>query len=178
MAKSGAKAIKIVETPITEAPVLVNEEKRGRGQLSEEARLKASESRHQRAIVNQYLDSIRGNATGERADKRAERLADVERMLEKGTKTKPVPVFEIADGKRKRTGTKYEERPLTAVEHAELLTEAKSLRAPRLGKRARGLRDEVLACLADFAVRQGYDRPTLIAIGFPEADLDAAGVVE
>lgn len=165
------------ETP---APVVppVKSGRGGRGNLTEDARVKAVQSRHERSIVNDYIAALSGSAESDRAQKNAARLAEVESMLSTGVKKKPVPVFAVNGKVRTRTGTNYEDRPLNAVERAELLNEQKSLKVAHVSRKARDLRPEVIAVLKGFAARNGYDRVTLEAIGFPVADLIEAGIVD
>ena len=162
----------------TPAPVIVatDDSKRTRGNLSPEARAKATRSRHERSVINDYIAALQPQSDDKRASARAERLAEVETMLSAGVKKKPIPVFNIAGSIRSRAGTNYEDRPLSAVERAELITAAATLRKPHASKKVRELRTEAVAVLATFAARNGYSRDTLIAIGFPPVDLDDAGI--
>lgn len=171
------------------APAPTEAPKRTRGGLSEEARKRGAALREIRTSVNEYLQKIAKRAAPDAgasaatsgSEKRAEKIADLEAQLAKGTRTRPAPIFGRDEGgKAVRVGTQYVEKNLLPLERADLVRELERLRGVGT-KRGPGkvedlseLRSRVLAALPDFAKHNGYDRSTLSLIGFPEADLAEA----
>ena len=171
------------------APAPTEAAKRTRSGLSEEARKRGAVLREIRTSVNEYLTKIAKRSTADAgaspatsgSEKRAEKIADLEAQLAKGTRTRPAPIFGRDEGgKAVRVGTQYVEKNLLPLERADLVRELDRLRGVGT-KRGPGkvedlseLRGRVLAALPDFAKHNGYDRATLSLIGFPEADLAEA----
>lgn len=181
--KNEAAPVTQTEAPaVTETAAQTEAPKRKRGNpLNAESRAKGAESRRTRALVNDYLRRVgkSSNGTGVLADKRAVRLAEIVALLKAGKRVKAVPLFQVVDGVRSRTGTERRECDLNPMERAELLTEKRSLEAQSVARVARSgseLRSQILAVLPAFAKKNGYDYATLQAIGFSDADLKDAGI--
>ena len=139
-----------------------------RRQISDESRLKATDTRQKRSVFNRYIKSL----GGKRAADRAARVAWIDAMLERGTKERRVPKF--VDGKRR--GTHLKEVPLLPAARAKYLGIRRRLAVVQPSGNSLELRAEFLAVLPGYATSQRWDREILEAVGVPPADLDAAGI--
>jgi len=180
----------VIKAPALPVPVATPSAAPARGRkpgvtISDETKARIAKTRETRGLVNDYLARVNrpasAPATGERTQARAERIAELQAELAKGTRSKPAPIFSKGpDGANVRTGTQYVEKPLKPIERAELAKEKARLEGLNAGKprtataSLESLRTEVLAALPAFAASQGYDRAMLGFIGFSEADLAVA----
>lgn len=168
-----------VEAPpvASNPPPLPPAEERKRRGLSAESTARAAETRHTRGQVNRYLRLVAGGNTGDRATKRADRIAEIDQILATGQRMKNVAVYE--PGTRTRTGTTEKMSPLHPMERAALMVERRELSEAKPSKRAGfdDLRADVIKRLPAYAQSQGFDAVILLGCGFPQADLIEAGII-
>ena len=142
--------------------------KRGRGNITAEAREKGALSKTQRGVFNRYIRSLTGRAM----ERTREKIREIEGTLERGTRLKKAPVFE--DGKR--VGTTTKELPLLPSERATLMVKKRKLEESLTSKAPDGLRAQFIEMLPGYAQRNEFTRDILLAAGVPEEDLDEAGI--
>lgn len=142
--------------------------KRGRGNITVEAREKGALSKTQRGIFNRYVRSLTARAM----ERTREKIREIDETLERGTRLKKAPVFE--DGKRVGTTTKA--LPLLPSERAMLMVKRRKLEESLTARAPDGLRAQFIEMLPGYAARNEFTRDILLAAGVPEEDLDEAGI--
>lgn len=139
-----------------------------RSRISAEARQKGAVSKVQHGIFNRYIRAIRGAS----AEKNRRKIAEIDEMLTRGTRTKKAPLFE--DGKR--IGTVEKELPLLPSERAIWLARRARLEESLVRSAPEDLRRQFLEMLPEYAARHELSRAILLEVGVPASDLDAAGI--
>ncbi len=139
-----------------------------RGNITAEAREKGAQSKIQRGIFNKYIRALSGSAV----ERNRARIAEIDEVLERGTREKKAPVFE--DGKR--VGTTTKQLPLLPSERATLLVRRKKLEEQLAQKAPDDLRQQFIEMLPEYAERNEFTREILLAAGVPEEDLNEAGL--
>lgn len=143
---------------------------RRRGRLTDAARRKGAKSKIQRGIFNRYVRAIQGPAV----ERDKQKIAEIEEMLERGTRLKKAPVFE--DGKR--VGTTEKQLPLLPSERAIWLARKAKLEESLHRRAPEELRQQFIEMLPEYAARYDLTRDILLEVGVPEEDLDEAGIEE
>lgn len=146
-----------------------------------EAIQRGAESRVESGIFNDYLKAC-AKKPGARTEKHRARVAEIDALLSAGSRLKNAPIWEGTGKDRTRKGSVEKLSPLLPAEKIALMRERAELNGKIADAESGGnvkddLRAEFRRILPGFAKRHGYGLDMLRAVGIPDADLEACGLL-